>query len=73
MPHLLRCFSEAEKALLWVLFDLFRHTFCKACLKEMLKPHKNPEHVSTCPLCRVPIDINKIGYDLIAIKIIDQL
>ena len=49
------------------------HTYCKDCLKQLFKPHKNPEHTPSCPMCRVPIDTNNIGYDLIAIKIIDGL
>ena len=43
------------------------HTFCKICLKGLTKPHKNPEYVPRCPLCRVAIDFKNIGYDLIAI------
>jgi hypothetical protein len=49
------------------------HTFCKPCLQDLCsKEHyKDPEHVNMCPLCRVPIELNSVGYDILAKRIID--
>ena len=42
MSHLLRHLRKTKKTLLWVNLCLFSHTFCKKCIKQYLKPHKNP-------------------------------